>query len=236
MFFDLLIDPKDESKALAIYNRFLKICRGTSLRSASRATRFLQQKQNRPEEASEQYEKAAELFTLAGREEDALFCLERMAQLEPENLSRQVKLAEVAERNKRNTLAARALLRAGQLATASGATDESLRYLARAHALAPQERSVALLYGAAKLRKGDVAGATDAAKLLEPFAVTEADPVFLETFSEALVRSGQLDRARDVLEKIASRKECRAGKAISACRPVRDGRFGQQKRWKCSGF
>src|SRR5439155_7579269 len=129
--------------------------------------------------------------------------LGRIAQLEPENPSRQLKLAEVAERNKRNTLAARALLRAGQLATASGATDESLKYVARAHALAPQERSVALLYGAAKLRKGDAA---DAAKLLEPFAVTEADPVFLETFSEALVRSGQLDRARDVLEKLLREK------------------------------
>ena len=77
---------------------------------------FLQQKQNRPEEAVEQYGKAAELFTLAGRDEDTLFCLERMAQLEPENLVRQVKLAEVAERNGRNNLAARALLRAGQLA------------------------------------------------------------------------------------------------------------------------
>jgi diguanylate cyclase (GGDEF)-like protein len=199
MFFDLLIDPKDESKALAIYNRFLKNLSANQPPERIARYAFLQQKQNRPEEASEQYGKAAELFTLAGREEDALFCLERMAQLEPENLSRQVRLAEVAERNKRNTLAARALLRAGQLATASGATDESLKYLARAHALAPQERSVALLYGAAKLRKGDAA---EAAKLLEPFAVTEADPVFLETFSEALVRSGQLDRAREVLEKL----------------------------------
>ena len=199
MFFDLLIDPKDESKALAIYNRFLKNLSANQPPERIARYAFLQQKQNRPEEASEQYGKAAELFTLAGREEDALFCLERMAQLEPENLSRQVILAEVAERNGRNNLAARALLRAGQLATASGSTDESLKYLAHAHVLAPNERSVALLYGAAKLRKGDAA---DAAKLLAPFAATEADPVFLETYSEALMRSGQLDRAREVLEKL----------------------------------
>ena len=199
MFFDLLIDPKDESKALAIYNRFLKNLSANQPPERIARYAFLQQKQNRPEEASEQYGKAAELFTLAGREEDALFCLERMAQLEPENLSRQVTLAEVAERNGRNNLAARALLRAGQLATSSGSTDESLRYLSRAHALAPNERSVALLYGAAKLRKGDAA---DAAKLLTPFATTESDPVFLETYSEALMRSGQLDRAREVLEKL----------------------------------
>jgi diguanylate cyclase (GGDEF)-like protein len=199
MFFDLLIDPKDESKALAIYNRFLKNLSANQPPERIARYAFLQQKQNRPEEASEQYGKAAELFSLAGREEDALFCLERMAQLEPENLSRQVTLAEVAERNGRNNLAARALLRAGQLATASASTDESLKYLARAHALAPNERSVALLYGAAKLRKGDAA---EAAKLLAPFAATEADPVFLETYSEALMRSGQLDRARQILEKL----------------------------------
>jgi diguanylate cyclase (GGDEF)-like protein len=199
MFFDLLIDPKDETKALAIYNRFLKNLSANQPPERIARYAFLQQKQNRPEEASEQYGKAAELFTLAGREEDALFCLERMAQLEPENLSRQVTLAEVAERNGRNNLAARALLRAGQLATATGSTEESLKYLAHAHALAPNERSVALLYGAAKLRKGDAA---DAAKLLTPFAATEADPVFLETYSEALMRSGQLDRAREVLEKL----------------------------------
>jgi diguanylate cyclase (GGDEF)-like protein len=199
MFFDLLIDPKDETKALAIYNRFLKNLSANQPPERIARYAFLQQKQNRPEEASEQYGKAAELFTLAGREEDALFCLERMAQLEPENLSRQVTLAEVAERNGRNNLAARALLRAGQLATATGSTEESLKYLAHAHALAPNERSVALLYGAAKLRKGDAA---DAAKLLTPFAATEGDPLFLETYSEALMRSGQLDRAREVLEKL----------------------------------
>ena len=199
MFFDLLIDPKDESKALAIYNRFLKNLSANQPPERIARYAFLQQKQNRPEEASEQYGKAAELFSLAGREEDALFCLERMAQLEPENLSRQVTLAEVAERNGRSNLAARALLRAGQLATASGSTEESLKYLAHAHALAPNERSVALLYGAAKLRKGDAA---EAAKLLAPFAATEADPVFLETYSEALIRSGQLDRARQILEKL----------------------------------
>src|SRR5438477_2705376 len=132
MFFDLLIDPKDETKALAIYNRFLKNLSANQPPERIARYAFLQQKQNRPEEAVEQYGKAAELFTLAGRDEDTLFCLERMAQLEPENLVLQVKLAEVAERNGRNNLAARALLRAGQLASAAGSSEQSLAYLARA--------------------------------------------------------------------------------------------------------
>ena len=44
-------------------------------------------------EAIEQYSKAAEIFTEAGRAEDALFCWERTAQLAPENISRQLRLA-----------------------------------------------------------------------------------------------------------------------------------------------
>src|SRR5215813_9262900 len=203
MFFDLLVDPKDETKALAIYNRFLK--HASAQQPPERIARyaFLQQRQNRTEEASEQYGKAAELFTAAGRQEDALFCWERIAQLEPDNLSRQIKLAEVAEKSGRNLLAARALLRAGQLASAAGSADDSLKFLARAHGLAPQERSVALLYAAARLRKGNAA---DAAKLLEPFSASEGDPVFLETFADALMRSGQLDRARGILEKLLAEK------------------------------
>jgi len=67
MFFDLLVDPKDETKALAIYNRFLK--HASAQQPPERIARyaFLQQRQNRTEEASEQYGKAAELFTAAGR-------------------------------------------------------------------------------------------------------------------------------------------------------------------------
>src|SRR5258706_16182710 len=57
--FDLLIDPKDETKALAIYNRFLR--NTLAIQSPERITRyaFLLQKQNRGEEAIEQYTKAA---------------------------------------------------------------------------------------------------------------------------------------------------------------------------------
>lgn len=203
MFFDLLVDPRDETKALAIYNRFLK--NSSTQQPPERIARyaFLQQKQNRGEEAVEQYGKAAEIFTAAGREEDALFCLERIAQLEPENLARQTKLGEAAEKVGKNLLAARAYLRAGQLATVSGKHEDALKFLGRANALAPQERSVALLYADAKLRAG---GAKEAADLLAPFAATESDVAFLETYSEALMKSGKLDQAREILEKLLKEK------------------------------
>jgi diguanylate cyclase (GGDEF)-like protein len=203
LLFDLLVDPKEETKALAIYNRFLRS--NTTSQPPERIARyaFLQQKQNHPDEAIEQYTKAAELFTAAAREEDALFCWERVAQLDPENKNRQLQLAEAAERIGKNALAARAFLRAGQLASASGASADALNVLGRAHRLAPQERSVALLYAQANLQSGN---AVRAAALLEPFAGSENDTMFLETFGDALMRSGNLERSREVLDKLIREK------------------------------
>ena len=72
--FDLLIEPKDETKALAIFNRFLR--NSATVQPPERIARyaFLQQKQNHPDEAIEQYTKAADMFSDVGRGEDALFC------------------------------------------------------------------------------------------------------------------------------------------------------------------
>ena len=94
-------------------------------------------------------------------------------------------------------------MRAGQLATAGGSHDDALKLLGRAHELAPQERSVALLYAEAMLRSGT---AKEAAALLEPFAATENDAAFMEMFSDALKKAGRLDQARDVLEKLIREK------------------------------
>src|SRR5882724_165851 len=201
--FDLLIAPKDETQALAIYNRFLR--NTLAIQSPERIARyaFLLQKQNRGEEAIEQYIKAAEMFSEAGRNEDALFCWERTAQLDPEKLSRQMKVAEIAAQLGKNTLAARAFLRSAQLSTTAGSPVEALKLLARAYALAPHERSVALLYAEAKLQNG---AAGEAAALLEPFAATENDVPFLDTFADALLQSGQLDRSRSILEKLLKEK------------------------------
>ncbi|HEY6384099.1 MAG TPA: diguanylate cyclase [Candidatus Acidoferrum sp.] len=207
LLFDLLIEPRDETKALAIYNRFLRS--GSTPQPPERIARyaFLQQKQNHPEEAIDQYTKAGELFASAGRNEDALFCWERIAQLDPENLNRQMRLAEAAEQLGKNALAARTFLRAGQLASAGGAEVDALKLLGRAYKLAPQERSVALLYAQATLRSD---GAAEAATLLEPFAGTENDTLFLETFGDALIRGGNLDRAREILEKLLREKNAGA--------------------------
>src|SRR5437899_570419 len=203
VLFDLLVEPKDETKAVAIYNRFLRAGYGHQPPERIARYAFLLQRQNHADEAIQHYTQAAERFAAAGREEDALFCWERIAQLDPENLARQLRLAEAAERMGKNALAARAFLRTGQLASASGAAADALHLLGRAHKLALQERSVALLYAQANLQAGN---AVRAASLLEAFASTESDAAFLGTYGDALMRSGRLELARDVLDKLSREK------------------------------
>ena len=123
----------------------------------------------------------------------------RIAQLDLENRERHIAVAELAERLGNNAAAARGYLRAGQLTTENEA--EALGFFERAHKLMPNDRSAALLYAQGLLRKGDPAGA---AALLVPLAETEKDATFLETYADALMRSGQLDTARSVLEHMTN--------------------------------
>jgi diguanylate cyclase (GGDEF)-like protein len=207
--FDRLTDPREESKATVLYGRFLKAVAQPPERMARYA--LLLQKQNKAEEAIEQYSEAADLFLSRRNEEDALACWERITELEPDNAARHRALGELGERLGRKAAAARGFLRAGQLALAGGELENALEFFDRAHRQAPGERSVALLYATALLRKGDGARAL---RMLEPFTATESDPAFLETLGEALMRSGDLDRARTVLEQLCQGRDDRFERLI----------------------
>src|SRR5438309_28402 len=105
MVFDRFFEMHEENKALAIYTRALKGIQQPPARMARYA--LLLQKQNRPEEAVEQYSFASELFLAHGNREAALDCLERVAQLDPDDSGRQLAIAELAEQLGKNAIAAR---------------------------------------------------------------------------------------------------------------------------------
>jgi len=221
ILFDRFTSPRDEPKALALYARFLKPCQQPPERVARYA--LLLQKQNRPEEAIEQFMSAALAFELSGKGEDALACFAHIAQLDPENRDRHIAMAELAERLGNAAAAARGYLRAGQLTT--GDDTEALEYFARAHKLMPNDRSAALLYAQGLLRKGDAAGA---AALLVPLAETETDATFLETYAEALMRAGKLDDARTVIERLTNQGAGSAEKYFALAHEYM--RAGKQER------
>ncbi|HTC61726.1 MAG TPA: diguanylate cyclase [Candidatus Saccharimonadales bacterium] len=197
MLFDRFIAPREEPKALALYTRFLKSQQQPPQRVARYA--LLLQKQNRAEEALEQFMSAALAFELSDKGEDALACFVRIAQLDSENRDRHVTVANLAERIGNLMAAARGYLRAGQLTTDNN--EEALEFFAKAHVLIPEDRSGALYYAQALLRKGD---AEAAATILEPLSKTERDATYLDTYADALIRSSQLDTARTLLESMQS--------------------------------
>jgi diguanylate cyclase (GGDEF)-like protein len=192
MLFDRLVPPRDDLRAIAIFTRFLK----PHQQPPERVARYAQmlQKQKRMPEALEQFTAAAMAFDLAGKGEDALACLQQIAQIDPENGDQQVAMAEFAERLGKNDVAARGYLRAAQLSVATD--DQAMELFARAYQAMPGDRSTALLYAQCLLRRGDAA---QAAELLHPLASSEKDTAFLETYVDALTRSGHLDAARNVL-------------------------------------
>ena len=205
--FDRLIDAGDAAKASAIFARFLR----TFPQPPDRLMRYgmLLQKQSRAAEAIDQFNAAAGLYLEQKRDIEALACYESMAMLDPENPTRHVALAELAERLRHADLATRSYLRAGQLTQAVGALDEALEYFGRAHKLSPEDRSGALLFAEAKLRKNDADGAVT---LLEPFSPNEKDTSFLALYGEALLRTGKLDRAREIFEAYYRQKPDSFGK------------------------
>jgi diguanylate cyclase (GGDEF)-like protein len=199
--FDQLLDVGDVAKASAVFARFLRPYPQPPDRLMRYAT--LLQKQNRLTDAIEQFATAADLFLHQQRDVEALACYESMALLDPENSMRHVALGELAEKLRHADLASRSFLRAGQLTQAAGALDEALEYFSRAHQLLPTDRTGALLFAEAKIRKGDPEGAV---ALLEPFAPNEKDTAFLALFGEGLLRTGRLDRARGVFETYYKQK------------------------------
>jgi diguanylate cyclase (GGDEF)-like protein len=200
--FDKLVESGDTARASAIFTRHLKTYPQPPSRLARYA--FVLQKQNKTPEAIEFYSTAAQQFRDQNDLKSEFECLQRVAQLDPENPDRQVQLAELAEKLGNAETAGRAYLRAAQLTQAAGGADRALALFSNAHRLAPADRSVALLFADARLHRGDAAKAVD---LLRPFAPPDpSDTAFLALYGGALLQTGQLDMAREMLFALCKQK------------------------------
>lgn len=196
LIFDRLADSRESNKAQVLYTRFLKPVQQPPERIARFA--LLLQRQNKVEEAMAEYEAAADTFLKKGNQTEALACWDRIAQLDPDNPDRQIKLGEVGEKLGMNEVASRGYLRAGQLAQTEN-LDTALDLYRRAHTLNGKDRSVCLVYGQALLTAGQ---ADKAVEILAPCGGPDGDAEFRETYGDALMQAGKLDEATAVFEEI----------------------------------
>jgi diguanylate cyclase (GGDEF)-like protein len=200
--FDRLAESGDVARTSAIFTRYLKAYPQPPARLARYA--FLLQKQNKTSDAIEYYCSAAQKFHEQNDLKSEFECLQRVAQLDQENPARQVALAQLGEKLGNAETASRAFLRAAQLTQAAGQSSEALEHFANAHRLAPNDRSIALLFADARLHNSDAAGAV---ALLQPFTPPEpSDTAFLALYGEALLQTGELDKARDAFFALCREK------------------------------
>lgn len=197
LIFDRLADSRDVAKASAIFTRFLKAHPLPPERQVRYA--LILQKQNKPAEAIEYYDLAANAFLAKNNQNEAMACWDRIAQLDPDNPERQLVIAEMGEKLGRGDVASRGYLRAGQLAQADGKRDLAIDYYAKAHKLNAADRAVCLIYGRTLIEAGD---AKRAVEIMDPVSGGQLDPAFHETFGTALMYAGQLERASQVLDQL----------------------------------
>ena len=202
LLFDKLVESGDTARASAIFTRHLKAYPQPPSRLSRYA--FLLQKQNKTPEAIEFYSNAAQQFRDQNDLRSEFESLQRIAQLDPENAERQVQLGELAEKLGNAETGGRAYLRAAQLTQAAGNAERALELFASAHRLNPGDRSVALLFADARLHHRDAAGAVE---LLRPFVPPDpSDTAFLGLYGEALLCTGQLDLAREMIFALCKQK------------------------------
>lgn len=200
--FDRLAEAGDVARTSAIFTRYLKAYPQPPARLARYA--FLLQKQNKTADAIEYYSSAAQKFHEQNDVKAEFECLQRVAQLDQENPARQVALAQLGERLGNAETASRAFLRAAQLTQAAGQASQALEHFASAHRLAPNDRSIALLFADARLHNSNAAGAVE---LLQPFTPPDpSDTAFLALYGEALLQTGELDKARDAFFALCREK------------------------------
>ena len=196
LIFDRFAESREANKALVLYGRFLKSVAQPPERVARYA--LLLQKQNKIDEAIAEYENAANSFLQKGNQSEALACWDKIAQLDPDNPARQIKLGEVGEKLGKNDFASRGYLRAGQLAQAES-LEAALNLYTRAHSLNAGDRSVCLVYGQALLTAGQ---ADRAVEILRAGGGTEGDTEFRESYGVALMQAGKLDEATQLFEDL----------------------------------
>ena len=192
-------------------------------------------------DARAQYLQVAEEFLKAGELENAVRIFQKILEMDPENSSMRIKLAEVYVRLGKKTEAWQIFSAAAESLRAKGSLSGAEEVLQRMLTLDPGNTYALLMQGKNMVESGDAAGAV---ATLQKVADIDSNPDGLRDLLKAYLLTGQLSDAGTIANKLltvhndltaisslhrrsdAGRpvRECVAG-LRSACRAIAGGEF-----------
>lgn len=183
-------------KAIAMYKKLTKL--KPSIESVLKLAELYGQ-QGLQNDARAQYLVVAEQYLHSGHLEQAAHAFQKILEIDPENTSLQVRLAEVYARLERRDEARKLLLKTAEGLQARGSKAEAEEVLARILQLDPSDRSALLMRGTVALQSGDVAGAI---QTLERLPDLEQHADGLRALAGAYLQAGRVAEAGPLAKKL----------------------------------
>ena len=185
-------------KAIAMYKKISKL--KPSLESLLKLAELYTQ-QGLFNDARAQYLQVAEEFLKAGELENAVRIFQKILEMDPENSSMRVRLAEVYVRLGKKTEAWQIFTSAAETMRSKGSLSGAEEVLQRMLALDPGNTYALLMQGKNLLESGDAAGAV---RILQKIADIDSNPDGLRDLLKAYLQTGQLSEAGAIAGKLLS--------------------------------
>jgi tetratricopeptide (TPR) repeat protein len=208
-------------KAIAMYKKLTKL--KPSIESVLKLAELYGQ-QGLQNDARAQYLMVAEQYLHSGHLEQAAHAFQKILDIDPENTSLQVRLADVYVRLQRRDEARKLLLRTAEGLQARGSKAEAEEVLARVLQLDPADKQALLMRGAMALQAGDVEAAIQTlehvpdlehhadglralanAYLAKKLVALTQDAGPLSNYADALMKAGEYEEALRIYHQYAEK-------------------------------
>jgi tetratricopeptide (TPR) repeat protein len=183
-------------KAIAMYKKICKL--QPSLESLLKLAELYSQ-QGLFNDARAQYLQVAEEFLKAGELENAVRIFQKILEMDPENSTMRVRLAEVYLRLNKKTEAWQIFSAAAESLRAKGSLSGAEEILQRMLTLDPGNTYALLMQGKNMIESGDAAGAVTT---LQKVSDIDSHPDGLKDLLKAYLQAGQLSEAGTVANKL----------------------------------
>ncbi len=183
-------------KAIAMYKKISKL--KPSLEGLLKLAELYTQ-QGLFNDARAQYLQVAEEFLKAGELENAVRIFQKILEMDPENSTMRIRLAEVYVRLGKKTEAWQIFTAAAESMRAKGSLSGAEEVLQRMLTLDPGNTYALLMQGKNLLESGDAAGAVS---ILHKIPDIDSNPDALRDLLKAYLQSGQLSEAGTIANKL----------------------------------